>query len=327
MRFYKPSIKRSDMQSVLMSMADEQIGPGKRCVALTDKLREFLPFKNMTLLRSPVTAFLLCLDALGIGEGDKVVASCFIPLFYKDLLEEAGVEIIYADVNRDNGLIDPEATEKAEGAKSAKVAFFGGHLGFVPDAMAFKSKKMKTLCDLTECVGCPAPAEGVDAAILSLEDDKMVTAAGGACVMSNALDFGKPVREELLGDLNASLGLMQLENYPFYCKKRLEIRSVYAKSVEVSSNRIFSHYDEKEGDNAFRFAVLLENFKDALRFLERKKIPVRKAFAGTAYEELDGKERFPNASYLYGRVYCFPLYYYMKSDEIETVRKVLSALP
>ena len=323
MQFYKPSIKRNDMQSVLMSMAEEQIGHGKRCKQFEEELRKHLNFKNMLFLRSPVTAFFLCLDSLEIAEGDKVLASCFIPAFYKDLFEEAGVEVVYADVRQDDGCMD---LDNLPDLKGIKAVFACGHLGYVPETAFFKEKGLKVLCDLTECIGIEVNPADIDMALISLEDDKIITSAGGAAVMSDSIRFEKPVREELLSDLNVSLSLMQLENYDFYYKKRAEIEETYAKSVEISSNRTFSRYDGEKG-NAFRFAVMLDNFKDALNFLERRKIPVRRAFADTAYEELEGKEKFKNASYLYNRVYCFPLYYYMKTDEIELVRKVLAALP
>ena len=326
MQFYKPSIKRSDMQSVLMSMADEQVGPGRRCREFQGELRRFLNFKNVVALRSPVTAFFFCMElrSLGISEGDKVLASCFIPLFYKMMFEEAGIEVAYADVNLDNGQID---LSNLPDLKGVKAVFACGYLGYVPDVSVFKQKGLKVICDLTECIGLDVNVTDIDVALISLEDDRIITSAGGAVVMSNGIGLDKPVREELLSDLNASLCLQQLQNYEFYHKKRLEIQRIYGKAMDTSSNRIFSHVVGEERDNAFRFAVLFDNFKDAIGFLEKRKVPVQKAFANTAYEELENKESFKNASYLYSRVYSFPLYYYMKTEEIDLVRKMLAALP
>ena len=349
MVFYKKTIIRSDMQSVLMSMADEEIGPGKRGEYFKEELGNYFNFKNMLLMRSLVSAFFTCLDVLEISAGDKVVISCFTPILYKSLLEEIGVELIVKDVNITTGTLDVAEIDDIE---DAKLVFAVPSLGHIPDLSKFKEIGISTMLDLTDCVGLDVDVSTIDIAIMSLEDDKMITSAGGGCILSNTYKFPKILREEALSDLNSSLSLMQLESYDLYLKKRRDIQKTFAQAVEMSNNRIFSLYnpmddsqvepsvsesssESKEAiqekpsakDNAFKFAILLENFNDALKFLEKKKIPVRKSFEKTAYEDMEKKESFKNASYLYNRVYSFPFYYFLKTEEIELIRKVIAVLP
>lgn len=331
MEFYKPSIIRKDMQSVLMSLAFEKFGPGDKSVEfaklLRDKEKNFLSFKHYRFFRSPITAFFQAFQALDVKEGDLVVLSPFTPSLYNSLLANLNVDVEFLDVELQSGQVKAEDVISLGKQKKVKCFFATSRLGYLPDLKKIKEAGIKLFCDVTESLGMDIDMEGIDVAFLSLEDDCLVTAAGGAGIFSESVNFDEILREDELCDINVSLALKQLENYDLFLAKRKEIQKSFVQAANSGKNKIFSFFAEEGRDNACFFALFLENHKEALAFLSKKKIPVKRTFSRTIFEEMTNKSKFINCLSLYNKVWSFPLYYYLKSDEIELIRKVIAVLP
>ena len=315
------------MQSVLSSMAVEEIGPGSANKNFAKLLKsDFLNFKNHALYRSPITAFFTAMERLGVKEGDNVAISAFSDKIYNVLLGNLGLSCSLLDVDPDVGQVSAGEVLKLHQEKKLAAFVCSSSLSRLPDLAPIHAAGIKIFCDITDSIGNEIDASNIDIAFLSLEDDALITAGGGAGLFSNER-LERPLRGDELCDINSSLALKQLENYDFFLKKRKEIQKTYVQAAGLGKNRVFSNYSEESKDNALHFALVLDNFKEALGFLDKRSIPVRKTFSNTIFEELEDKSPFPNCIALYSKVYSFPLYYYLKGNEIDLVRKVISVLP
>ena len=322
MEFYKPTITRNDMEAVLMSMADEAVGPGERMKTFKKELSHFLSFKNAICLRSFTNGVIYMMRSLGIKKNDRVLISVFANSIYKDIAKLMDIELVECDVNIQNGVMDIDSVKEDVDAALICDCYLR-----LPDVSNLRKKGVKIMYDLSDYVGCDFDSSLADIAIVSLEDDKLISAAGGSCVMSSRVKLLEPLREETLSDLNAAFSLRQLNSYNFYLKKRKKIREAYIQAVEISPNKIFSFHSEEGSDNAFRFAVYLDNFKECEDFFKRNKIPVRHSFDNTIYSLNPDRKLFKNASSLWPKVFDIPFYYYLKADDIALISKVLKVLP
>ena len=329
MEFYKPSIIRKDMQAVLLSLAVEKFGPGEKNIlfAKTLKEKEFLLFKYYNLYRSPVTAFLDAFNSLGIHEGDNIALSPFCPSFYNVLLGNLGLNCFFLDVEKERGTVKAEDVLDLAKKQDIKLFLATPSLTYLPDLKKIKASGIKIFCDLTQLIGHDIDMQSIDVAFLSLEDDALVTSAGGAGIFSSSVKFDEILRQEELCDINTSLALKQIENYNFFLKKRKEIQKVFIQAAGMTKNRIFSFHSDEEKDNSLFFSLELENYKQALSFINQKKIAVRRTFSSTIFEEMTDKSKYLNCMSLYNKVYSFPMYYYLKTEEIDLIKKVMSVLP
>ena len=331
MYFYKPTIRRVDMQSVLMSMADEAVGTGKRYETFKEDFKEFLGFKKIEILRSFPSCILQSFMMLSLSENDKIIMSVFESPLVMIVAQEAGLDVVLCDVDIETGRIDKQQCAEKIKNENIKVAYLSSQAGRGEDIEFFKSKGLRIIYDITSLVGMTDPGMGVDVALLSLEEDKIISSAGGGCILTDECEIPQMLYEEKLSDLNIALAQMQFECFDNYLTRRKEIRAIYIQACEISArnnkNRIFSFFDNEKKDNCFTFSLFIENTKDALNFFNKRKIPTIPTFSKTIYEKLKNKTEFKNASFLYNKVYSIPLYYFLKPAEIEEIRKVLSVLP
>ena len=153
-RFYKPTLRRKDMDAVLQTMVDEKIGPG-------DKKKEFVALFSQLLtkvsgglaLRSYPEALRLALLSIGLKPKDKVAVSILSPLLYKTVCESLELELILCDVDPDTGILSmDEATKAVE--QGAKAFLLHEPFGQIPyNAQELPTFGLPIIEDISESIG------------------------------------------------------------------------------------------------------------------------------------------------------------------------------
>ena len=105
-QFYKPTLKRRDMDSVLQTMVNEKIGPGERARAFVQSFCEAVGATSGVAFRTYPDCLSFALAAAGVGEGTKVAVSPLSPKVYRSVIEKAGAEMVLVDIDRQTGCPD-----------------------------------------------------------------------------------------------------------------------------------------------------------------------------------------------------------------------------
>ena len=138
---------------------------------------------------------------------------------------------------------------------------------------------------------------------------------------------GSPVYAPL-PDLNTALGISQIAALERFLAVRREIGAAYAQALLKSRHRPLVQKGEAE-PVPFSFPVLLaDGMKDVRAFALKKGIETLPAF-GECAAAVDGAgaDACPHARSLMLRCLLFPLYPMLARRDVETVAKVLAALP
>ena len=93
-RFFKPTLRRKDMDAVLQTMVDEKIGPGERRRDFLKQFAQYVDLKDGITDRSYPSALATALKAVGVKAGDKVIISVLSPEIYRTVIESLGATML-----------------------------------------------------------------------------------------------------------------------------------------------------------------------------------------------------------------------------------------
>lgn len=324
---YKPTLRRQDMQGVLEAMADEAIGPGERKSGFEEAFKELVPFKKAYALRSLEYAIRFSLQNLNLGENARVLISPLAPSIYKRVLDSLGIEIAFADVDPLTGIL--KWTKGAE--KCDAIIQYLPSENPIPEE--YKQFREKTILDISAVVGQKGLEEWGAFAVCSLEDNDVISCGGGAILLSDNEITSSMYKEISMPDLNASLGNVQLKFFRDYCKKRREIVGLYNQAfLRVGDkHKLFGvpFVEIKEEDNnAFRFSITLNSkLDDMQKFAKKSGVAIGRTFEDSLAITLSLRDdSLSDSIYTASRTIYFPLYYFLKTSEIETVSKMIAHL-
>ncbi|MDD2232131.1 MAG: DegT/DnrJ/EryC1/StrS family aminotransferase [Sphaerochaetaceae bacterium] len=338
--FYKPTIKRKDMDAVLQTMVDEKIGPGEKRQEFIDKLCQLLGLRDGMVLRSYKDAIQCAFNLAGLKTGSCLALSALAPGLYASEARIAGIDPLILDIDGENGCMSLEKLSQS-GSDAAVLDEPCGSVAYQKD---FKGTGIPIIEDVSQSIGSAYADEKAgmtgDIVICAMEEENLISAAGGAFVGVRSKDLsdklkqyrdlsGRLLRYLELPDLNSSLGLVQLDNLDERLRKRKEIFKIYRQNLQKTGHKLFGLSDVDFDINGGYFAVLLNSKpQDVIKFGFRYQVPVRMAFEDTAgCTMIDDFDRIPTAIPYMLRGVVFPIYPFLSQQEIETVAKVIGHLP
>ena len=327
-QLFSPTIRRKEMDSVLTCMVDEKIGPGDINARFVSEIKNFLNLEGAVVFRNTSIALSRALKALLLPEKSAIVISALAPKWQKIAIEEAGFSVILAEVDESTFCITAQ-TAAAAIEQGGRAIIISQPFGQIPKSAggSLGEKKSGTFAEI---------------AVWGLEATDIVTAGGGAALCFSqksaweafAPIFRKIVSNDILPDLNCALGLVSLKEWRKNEEIRRTIASVFRSSVLQSRRHKTLPRGADCDFTASGFPLIVsDGVKDVLSFLERKEIESKMAFQDSAIslisDEISESERenLKTAFSLFSRTVQIPLYPRLKSSHIQTISKVLAALP
>jgi len=337
---YKAPIKRKEMDSVLTSLVNENIGPGPYSKKLTHEAAKYVGAAGGTAFREYNRAIHTVFECLDLEKGAAVILSPLAPAVYIDCLNAFDLQPIFADLEEGEAVVSVRNVEKLVEQFDPKALILHSTLGFVPDLEAFSSLGIPLIEDISEGLGA---TNGVykcgsfgSFTIIALEYESILTAGGGALLLGKGRkelqliknksgDLGSNV---LLPDMNAALALTLLEAHEKNIQRRKEIAEVYSKACGKTRHQQFAQGGERENIH-FSYPVLLNSgLNDAVKYAMKKGITTVPAFESSALNCFQfEKTPCPTAQSLLLRCLLFPLYPNLGSKNIELISRVISTLP
>ncbi len=343
-RFYKPTLKRIDMDCVLQTMVDEHIGPGKKNVAFNTAFANECGCKASVSFRTYQDCIASSLKLAEIDQNSVVAISLLSPAVYMEELEKTGCKVVFVDVDKENGMPDSEAVSNS----NADVLILYDVCASIPVKYSQETASYEKVSygevTIIEDISCSVGSvhgqtikagEWGDVVVCSLEENDVISSGGGA-VLSVKEHFADKIQElkvsdyRKLSDINASLGLIQLENLAENSLRRREICEAYASGMINTNHRRFGLVSLDYESNGSVFSVFMNCKPDSLiEFAKRHEVPVIRTFENSicSLAEENLYEKYPISASFYYRTVSFPVYPFLDATEIKTISRIIANLP
>ena len=338
--FYKPTIRRKDMDAVLQTMVDERIGPGERAQEFLKQFCTLVGAKEGIALRSYVDALVAALKLCNIGAGSTVGVSILSPTVYEAAIESLGAKVLLGDIDPDHGCLSlTEATRLV--SEGASALLIHEPMCQIPYECDYRQLGVKVIEDISQSLDSTyeeikAGSFG-DLVVCAFEQDSLISTGGGAALVFNDSAFAAPLKKlyqhvrsyEELPDMNAALGIIQLANLPFQLTKRREFYTLFRKSLLKTPHKLFGIGNIDFESNGYGFCTVLDSkAEDAIKFANKYQVSTEKTFAdslGTLHNQRF--DLYPHAVPPLLRALSFPTYPFLRQGDVEMLIKVISHLP
>jgi dTDP-4-amino-4,6-dideoxygalactose transaminase len=302
------------------------------------------------------------LRVLGVGPGDEVIVPDYTYPATASVVNIVGAAVVLVDVDPDTMLIDYDALESAIGPRTKAaipVSLFGNPL----DHDRLAAIKQRHGIFLVEDAACALGAAfngamvgtQADISAFSLHPRKFITTGEGGLVSTNNPDwadwmrsykhFGMGVEASRLtarfdrigtnyklSNLQAAVGLAQMEHIEEMLEKRRRIAARYRRDLEAVAGIRFPQ-TTAGGVHSFQSCCLFVNRRDrVMASLAENGIQTQigtyalhrhRAFAGGEHCRIHGD--LSGSDYAFDHCLTLPLYHEMSGEEYETVVEELKS--
>lgn len=374
--FGQPAITDEDIDEVVDSLKTKWIGTGPKVARFEDEFKKYIGASFAIAVSSCTAALHLSLLAAGIKAGDEVITTPLTFAATANVILHVGAKPVFVDVDRTTGLIDPSLIERAITSKTR--AIMPVHLCGRPCEMdeimqiakdrglvviedaahavetVYKGKKIGTVGDftcfsfyanknITTCEGGMVTTSRADCAgrMQALAHHGLSLTAWERLRGTSRYEVVEPGYKYNLTDINAALGLHQLERISSSWKRRKEIWDKYNDVFEglpcwtppdVSKGCVHAYHlytlfidvDRlKKSRDTVREELYKLNMGTGIHYISLHLHPYYRDTFG--YKPDD----FPNASWISERTISLPLSPALSEkdvdDVIEAVKRVFGA--
>lgn len=348
-RWWVPQIGRKEGKYLRKVYCSSFPNEGELTKLFERKIAGLLGAKHAVAVTSGTAAIFLALKALGIGRNDEVIVPDMTFIATANAVELCGAKPVLVDVDPVTLNISPSAAEAAitgrtkaivpvhvSGRASDMKALLriagARHLAIVEDAAeAFVSQHKRKYLGTFGACGC-----------FSFSPHKTITTGQGGIVVTDddrlhvrireLKDQGRPVRgtggddrHDSIGynfkftDLQAAVGLGQLEYLAARIKKMKAIRARYHKNLRTVKG--ISLFDFDKGETPQWTDVLAERRDSLDAYLKSRKVNCRK-FWFPIHQQIPYKlpdDRFPESTRLARKALWLPSAFTMSIKDVDRV--------
>lgn len=372
-----PMFGPEEEQEIIQALASGWITTGPRTKKLEEKLALYTGARNAICVDSCTAALHLSLAALDLKPGDEVITSPITFCATANTILHAGGKVVLADVECDTLNLSAAAVEKAITPRTKAIVpvHYAGHPCEMDDLMALAQKHdLKVIEDAAHAIGAQYKGRKIgtigDSTSFSFYATKNMTTAEGGAVTLNDDEMAAKIRilslhgmskdawkrytsagswyyevvapgfKYNMTDLEAALGLHQLDKLDGFCEQRIAGAKVYDKAIDALGGGVFRMTPRAHVRTVYHLYPIqleLEALKiDRAQFIEELKaenigttvnfIPIH---YHPYYRDTLGypKGSFPTAERAYERLISLPLYPRMTATDMgqvmEAVRKVV----
>jgi perosamine synthetase len=295
----------------------------------------------------------LALLALGIEEGDEVIMPDLTYIATANAVIYCNAKPVFVDVDKDTWNIDPLSIERAitKKTKAIIVVHLYGNPVDMKAVMKIASRhKLYVIEDAAEAHGAEFGGKKVgnigDIGSFSFYGNKIITTGEGGMVTMNdtrifdkvkllkgqGVDPKKSYWHVVVGynyrmtNIEAAIGLAQLEKFTWHFKQRKRIHELYKKSFEKYSDLFVMQKDQVGGINAYwmNSIILHPSVKisrdDLILKLAEDGIETRPVFypmhVMPPYKQND---KFPNSTYIAQNGISLPTHAKLSKNDIEYI--------
>ena len=246
------------------------------------KLASYLGVKHVLYTNSYSNAWLVLLRTIGIEAGDEVIATPMSCLQSTMPFAQAGLKVVWADINPRYGLLDPDSVKSKITSKTKLISnyHFCGYPGYVDEINAIaKEKGIIVVDDCIEAFGAKYKGNrlgnvGTPISIFNFQTVRLPnTIEGGALIFEDEELYKKAV---ITRDLGIDRSVFRDANGEISSACDISIPSVNATPSDVNGYigccqmDVIDELLEKQSENAKQWEKKLFDMPSFLGFIDRK---------------------------------------------------------
>jgi len=198
---FKVHMPKSVDEKLLKVLHSGFIGQGAKVDEFESKLKNYFNNKNVLTVNSGTSGLQLALRLANVGYGDEVITTAMTCTATNMPILAAGAKIVWADIDPNTGLIDPDEIEKKITSKTKAIIMV--HFGGIPcdidkiNAIA-KAYNIKTIEDGAHAIGSEYKGKKIgnhsDFVMFSLQAIKHITTIDGGLLLCKSAEDYKRAR-------------------------------------------------------------------------------------------------------------------------------------
>lgn len=358
-----PHVSSKAQEYVSKALTSRWIGQGPRVDEFEEKFSKCIEATQRVVAVSSGTAALhLAYLLADISEGDEVICPVFtctatnIPLLY------IGANIVFSDISADTLNIDESNIERliTKRTKAISIVDYGGRpVNYQALRDICDRHKIKLIADLAHCVDAKVSGQSildfVDFAIYSFQAIKTLTCADGGAIYiadNNLIEKAKRLRwfgidrtekqkgtwenditevgyKYQMNDIQAAIGLANLEDLDEVKSIRKNIFSTYQKYFSASNIKLFESTEENIQftpwlatiDTVGRRTTVMDNLRK--HNIESAQVHYRNDRYSIFREFID--QSFPNMDKIEEDYLVLPLHTKMTTIDAEKISEIVIA--
>jgi dTDP-4-amino-4,6-dideoxygalactose transaminase len=337
----KPSIDQEDMKAVSKVLASGKIAQGEKVKEFEEAMAKYVGTKFGVAVSSGTSALHLALCALGVGSTDEVIlpsyvcSSPYFAVLHANAIPKLA-DIKLSDLNISSGSARGQLSRKT---RAIIVPHMFGNPAELDD---LREIGIPVIEDCAQSLGAQYRGHQVgsltELSVFSFYATKMITSGEGGMALTNnrqlytrimkLRDYDRktltPVKYNYkMTDLQAALGLSQLNKLPVFIRRRREIAARYSE--------LLSAYDiDTPPTNPhkrpvfYRYVVRLRKAEQIQKIMRRNGVICEKPVSKPLHRNLEAK-RFdcPNSDKAFAECLSIPIYPNLSEDEIRYVLQKL----
>jgi perosamine synthetase len=358
----KPSITQKEIDYVTDAVKSGWVSSfGKYLEEFEDVFAHFCNTGYALTVMNGTCALHLALAVYDIKEGDEVIVPDLTFIATANAVRYAGANVVIVDIERDTLCIDPDKIERAitKNTKAIIPVHLYGHPANMVEIMSIAKKhNIVVIEDAAEAHG--AEVNGIkvgsigDCGVFSFYGNKIITTGEGGMITTNDKDFYEKaiyLRDHAMSkskrywhtqigynyrmtNLQAALGVVQLERINEFLAKRKLVFELYKKYMSSSLNIRLNQTSQWAKNVYWMICIEIEGYneiqRDALIIkLKEKGIDSRPYFYPVSDMPMYAKANTTDTPVtpVTHEIYCkginLPTYFDITEDEIKYICQIL----
>lgn len=326
---------------------------GKYIPKFEKEFAKFCGVKYAVSCNNGTSALHLALLALGVSHGDEVIVPTLTYISVPNSVLYCGATPVFVDSEAGTGNIDPSKMEEkiTKKTKAVIVVHLYGHPAKMDEIKRIAKKhKLYIIEDAAEAHGARYKGKSVgslaDIGTFSFFGNKIITTGEGGMVVANSKKIADKVRlfkgqgmsfkkrywfievgyNYRMTNIQAAIGLAQLEKVKWHMKKRREVAGLYNTYLKDLQELITLPLERPNTKHAFwMYTILLKDpiklSRDVvMRSLFKSGIETRPVFPLVhrmpAYKNLKEKDRYPMAEHISQKGISLPTHALLTEKDI-----------
>jgi perosamine synthetase len=320
----RPDITGEDVSAVEQVIRSGMVGSGARVREFEQGIASMSGATGAVATASGTAALELALEALDLSRGAEIVIPTYVCRNVRDAVLHGGFTPIFCDVG-EHWNITPETVAPHVGARTG--AIIAVHtFGIAANVEALGCFGVPLVEDACQAFGLDVNGRMAgttgDIGVCSFHATKCLCTGEGGAVIASRPRLLQRIRDlaevgaAKMSDLQAALGLSQLERYPTMLDRRTELADTYFQVLSPLGSAL--PLGVRGISIFFRFPLVLRPFDfDALRAVfELEGVHVRRGVDELLHRQaLRPDAEFPVATDLFNRTLSIPLHPSLTPDE------------
>jgi perosamine synthetase len=323
MKLTKPTKAKNARRYVLDCLEKNELAQGKYIKLFERKFARYTGHNHALAVSNGTMALYCALKAVGVAGGEVVLPALTFAAT-ADAVIMAGARPVFADVDKDNWCITPKTVLKVITQKTKAIIAVDLY-GKIAPVNELKKIGLPVIEDA--CEGLGGKIQKGDITCFSFFGNKVMTAGEGGMCATDSNDLALKITKirnhgrlsgfwhetqgtnARMANINAALGLAQLEEFPKNLKWRKEI---------------FDWYGIKDYGAPWLPYMAVKDNREAVKRLLGEGVEAREGFRPLykmpAYEK---KIRLPVSEWLGEHIILLPIFKGLKKSQVKKICKVL----